>query len=147
MIQSGWDDDRLVLEVAAELAHKEGAVIVAESPDRFIRSIDFHTKTNPGALPTVAEYEKLMEVVGDVTLATVLPPDAPWKKVRGYQSRRGQIAKGSKPGRPKKTRYKRRDESEISRAREMKGEHSIGKIAKAVGRAKSTVQYWLSPEK
>jgi len=57
------------------------------------------------------------------------------------------LTKGSKPGRPRKRHYKKRKASEVFRAREMKSQYSYHEIAKAMGRAKSTVQYWLRPQK
>jgi DNA invertase Pin-like site-specific DNA recombinase len=101
-VESGWQREHLSLQGAAEMALEVGAVVVAESADRFLRSEKFDTKKNPSILPTVAEYEKLKKIVGVATLATIAPPDNPWKANRGLQTKRGQTAKDNKGGRPLK---------------------------------------------
>lgn len=103
-VVSGWDEDRETLRVAARKARKAGAVLLAESTDRLIRSKAFHTKRNPGAQPTVQEFEELLRATQGVPLATILHPDTPWREVRAWQAKRGQHAKGRKGGRPSKKR-------------------------------------------
>jgi hypothetical protein len=102
-VASGWKwDCRPGLRAAIRRAKKEGAIIVAESTDRFIRSKAFHTKNNPGAQPTQDEFLMLQRKADGVQLATILPPDTPWREVRGHQSRRGQNGKQRRGGRPRK---------------------------------------------
>jgi DNA invertase Pin-like site-specific DNA recombinase len=98
-VASGWNADRPGLMAALEKAREVGAIVVARSTDRFIRSIDY-TPENPQLQPTVEEYEKLRLATNGVTLATILPPDTPWQEIRGQQSKRGQEAKGQRGGRP-----------------------------------------------
>lgn len=105
---SGWEIDRERLKAAARRARKTGTVVVAESTDRFIRSKNYHSKKNPSARPTVAEFEALKQATRGIVLATIQPPDADWKKVRGCQSKRGQSAKGQRGGRPGKPGHKKR---------------------------------------
>jgi hypothetical protein len=102
-IASGWQwEDRPGLRNAIQLAKKGGAIVVAESTDRFIRSEAFHTKNNPGAQPTQDEFRRLQRIADGVPLATILHPDTPWAEVRGHQSRRGQHGKQRRGGRPRK---------------------------------------------
>ena len=151
MVQSGMDDDRLKLEVVAEMAREVGAVILTESPDRYIRSIDFNTKTNPDALPTVGEYEKLIALVGDVKLATILHPDTPWKEIRSHQTKRGQEAKGKSGGHPVKAKYTTYTQEEKNRVRALRRKGlSYGKIKEIMddnsdGKVfpKSTIIAWI----
>lgn len=79
--------DRWGLRYAAEWARKLGAVLVAESTDRLIRNALWTTE-NPDAWPTEDEFEDLFLITKGVPLATLLPPDMPWKEVRAHQSNR-----------------------------------------------------------
>ena len=80
---SGWSYDKIELEKATIIADEYDAIVVlAESSDRFVRSKFYHSYKNPNVLPTVREYEVLKRETGGVTLATIVPPDRPWKKVR-----------------------------------------------------------------
>jgi DNA invertase Pin-like site-specific DNA recombinase len=121
-VVSGWDSDRPVLAAAIEKAKESGAILLAESADRFIRSKDFHTRKNPGALPSVAEFEELKRITAGVVLCTLLPPDTPWRQVRGHQSRRGQRAKARKGGRPPERKWGERRLARIDLARKMRDE-------------------------
>jgi hypothetical protein len=102
-VASGWVwDERTGFRKAIQLAQRIGATVVAESTDRLIRSKAFHSKSNPGAQPTQDEFLMLQRKADGVQLATILHPDTPWREVRGVQSRRGQIAKKRRGGRPRK---------------------------------------------
>ena len=81
-------------------APRYGAIIVAESTDRYLRHHDYHADTT--LLPTVGQFEDLKARAQGVTLATVLPPDATKAEVSSHQKKRGQRAKGNKGGRPAK---------------------------------------------
>ncbi|MHC4115514.1 MAG: recombinase family protein [Planctomycetota bacterium] len=128
---------------------KEGkhAVILATSTDRFLRNIDFHTKDNPDVLPTEAEFEKLKKLTRCAPLASLLHPDRSWKKVRGYQSKWGQQAKGNKGGRS----VEKRPGWTISRQKKklpcvrrlLKKGMSVTQISKRVHVARSTVSDWI----
>ncbi|MBL7186678.1 MAG: recombinase family protein [Phycisphaerae bacterium] len=135
-------------EAAADLAIPQGAVLLAESTDRFIRSVYFNTKENPSVQPTDAEYQDLRNATKGVILATVLHPDTHWKEVRSYQTKRGQQTKGNKGGRLKKKPrpgYKKERRLEqlphVLRLRS-KGA-SWGDISALTGVAKGTAADWV----
>ncbi|MHC4122478.1 MAG: recombinase family protein [Planctomycetota bacterium] len=100
-VASGWKGDRKRLIAAARTAKMCGAVLVAESACRFIRNENYHSINRPYVLPTVSEYEALIDATKGVTLVTIMPPDTPWKKVKGYHAKRGQRSKNMFGGRPK----------------------------------------------
>lgn len=92
--------NRTILEQAIEEARRLGAMLVAPSRDRFIRSRSFgRGQTAKGEPPCVHEYEQLIHMAEGVLLATLLPPDEP---SRSRRIKRGQDAKGRKGGRPRK---------------------------------------------
>ena len=109
-VASGWRNDRTILEKAALMARDYNAVLVAESSCRFLRNRSYHSSDSPEALPNNREYYNLIKDTLDVTLATILPPNWPWKRVRTYQTKRGQRSKRKFGGRPKKSSpgYKKR---------------------------------------
>jgi DNA invertase Pin-like site-specific DNA recombinase len=152
-VSSGWvlNDERWALVNAVKQAKKyrgqKEVVIVTTSSDRFLRNIDFHTKDNPGVLPTEAEFEKFNKLTCGVSCLTYLHPDMPWKKVRSYQSKWGQRIKGNKGGRPKKNKpgYKKQRRLE-KRPRVLRLHNkgmSLGGIAAETGIPKSTVGFWI----
>jgi hypothetical protein len=88
-VGSGWSACLDQLTAAAEFAASQGAVLVAESACRFLRSILFkHDATDP-IQPHTHEWEKLRTKTNGVTLATLLHPDMHWREVRGHQRKRG----------------------------------------------------------
>jgi DNA invertase Pin-like site-specific DNA recombinase len=95
-------------------------------------------------MPSVAEWQDLMEVTQGVTLATVEHPD---HNSHGRHIKLGQQAKG-KGGRPAKTQpgaKKQRREELMPRVLRMhKQGNSFGEIARKLGIAKSTIARWLS---
>ncbi len=99
---SGWQEERDGLLLAAKIAQKNKAVVVAESPTRLIRSRDFNSKTNWKVQPTVAEYRRLQRDTRGVKLATLVNPDATPEEIRSHETRRGKNAKGNPGGRPRK---------------------------------------------
>lgn len=155
-VSSGWIFDpekRYGLTNAIEKLKElndDKTVIVAASTDRFLRNKNFHTKRHMDILPTVSDFEQLKKLTGDIPLLTLLHPDMPPRKVRGYQILWGQKAKGNKGGRPKgdkpvnKPGYKKniwREKSPRVLQLHKKGV-SIRKISKLIGVAKSTVYGW-----
>lgn len=148
-ISSGWvlNGDRERLVIAARKARKYGAVILAPSTDRFLRSRSFNTQTNPDVLPTEGEFEELKKLTCGVPLVTLLHPDMPPMEVRGYQTRWGQKAKGNKGGRPKinKPGYKkqRRLEKLLRVLRLHNRGATLGDIMALTDTPKSTVRYWI----
>lgn len=120
--RSGRELDRGRLRAAIEVARERGAIVVAESTDRFIRSVDYDPQTCPWAWPTEFDFGLLAELAKGVTLATALHPNTPWREVRGHQSRRGQAGKDQKGGRPRITRagdLKRRRQRWFDAVREL----------------------------
>ncbi len=151
-ICSGWvlNDDRFALVYAVKKAKKHKAkittVLVASSSDRFLRNKYFTTK-KPDILPTEAEFEELKKLTCDVPLVTLLDPDMPPNKVRGYQSKWGQQAKGNRGGRPKKNKpgYKKQIRLEkLPRVLRMHNKNiSLGDISAVTDIPKPTVWYWI----
>lgn len=147
---SGWvtDHHRGALRQAVCKARKfKHAVILAASADRFLRSRDFHTKDNPDALPTKAEFEKLKKLICGVPLLTGIHPDMPWRKVRSYYTKWGQRTKGNKGGRPVEKRsgwtIKRR-EKKLPRVRKLlKRGKNVTEIAGKLQIPRSTVDDWV----
>ncbi len=149
-IASGWelDDgmDRPTLAAAIATAKKIGAVLVVESTDRLIRSVEY-SKKNQDVLPTVAEFDKLMRLADGVTLATLLHPDTSPGDVRSHQIKRGQRAKGHKGGRPRITKpgeKKRRREEMLPMVLHL---HRVGEsrreIAEWTGLPVMTISDWI----
>lgn len=147
-VGSGWRmDDRSVLTHALDVAREHGAILLVESTCRLIRSTDFHNSQNPGAVPTKAEFEFLRELAGNVPLATVLRPDTPWEYVRSHQTRRGQVAKDAKGGRPRAVRAgdkkRRRQELQV-RVRRLYGRGlSLADLPSFFDVPRSTLHDWL----
>jgi hypothetical protein len=96
----GWDGRWLVR--AAAKAMKHGAKLVAESTNRFVRSLEYHSKKNPDAQASEEDLYALRCWTTGVTLVTLLDPDATAAEERSYQTIRGQRAKDRKGGRPAK---------------------------------------------
>lgn len=94
------------LRQAAELARQHGAVLLAESVDRFIRHPGFNPKTCSNLQPRERELEELQACTEGMILATLLPPEATPEEIRSFQRRRGQTAKGRKGGRPLKAEHR-----------------------------------------
>ena len=144
---SGWADYRTMLQLAVLEADRAGAVVVAESVDRFIRHPEFNPKTNPEVLPTVFDFERLMADAANVKLATLHHSDTPWKVVRGFQSKRGQAGSGHRGGRPIRGgpgSKKRRRESKMPEAlKHREAGMSYRKIGQQLNVAWSTIRDWI----
>jgi len=92
---------RFKLERAVLLAKEHGAIVVAESLDRFRRTFVYQWKKGEFQPPLTAyEMNRLMEEADGVPLATLTHPDATPSKVRRDQTKRGQAGKGHFGGRP-----------------------------------------------
>jgi hypothetical protein len=153
-VSSGWilNEDRWALAKAVKKARRyirkgKPVVIISTSSDRFLRSRDFNTKTNPDVLPTEAEFEKLKKLTRNVPLGTLLHPDMPPRKVRSYQTKWGQKGKGNSGGRPKinKPGYKKKRRiQKLPRVlRLRKKGASWGKINALTGIPKTTAADWV----
>jgi len=145
-IVTGSSDDRRTLERAILEADRLGAVLVAESADRFLRHPEFHPIHHPDLLPTVFDFERLMADVGNVQLATFHHPDMPWRAVRSEQTKRGQQGSGNRGGRPGRGPgwTKRRRELKMSEVLRLRGlGRSYREISDEVGIWWSTVRNWI----
>lgn len=141
----GWDCDRRELEEACRVAKEHGAIVLAETTDRFVRPRSYHSEKNPDAQPTPNNIDDLRISAQGVTLATHLHPDAPPAEVRAYQTRRGQRTKGRKGGRPKSRPGYKKEERMINllKVRWMTiAGMSVREIAKCLGKHTTQIQRW-----
>lgn len=149
-IGSGAGSDRTALEVAIELARENEAVVLAESTDRFLRAADY-SKKNQHRTASVSEFEQLAELADGVTLATMIDPDMTPGEVRGYQTKRGQHASGTKGGRPRKIRpgYKKARRLEKQpEVLKLRGQgRTLKQISEITGVPVRTVCYWIMRKK
>lgn len=138
----GWDPGWLYR--ALKIARATGAVLVAETTSRFIRSGYFHSSRLPNAQATQADLDYLRFLTDGVALATVLHPDASPEEEMGYHRKRGQRATGNVGGRPerKKNRRKRLTPPVIDLRQQGK---SLAQIAKELDVPRSTIQRWVAP--
>jgi DNA invertase Pin-like site-specific DNA recombinase len=106
-VASGDAEDRITLELAALKAKELGAVLVAESTNRFVRSFCYKREDilreveKPRRIaisPNVMDFERFLDLVHGAKLATLWHPDLSEKEIRKLQSKRGQ--KGHRGGRP-----------------------------------------------
>lgn len=146
-VASGWSNDRKQLVMAAKKAKSHRAILLAESTCRFIRSRNYHPFLNSDILPTISEYESLVKATKGVKLATIMPPNTPWKKVKAYHTKRGQRSKNRRGGRPviKNSGYKK--QCRLDNLKPVLRLHSkslsLGNISKKTGIPKSTVADWI----
>lgn len=146
-IATGSSDDRTTLELAILEAERLGAILVAESANRFIRHPEFHPQTNPDRLPSVFDFERLMVMAGNVKLATLHHPDTHWKAVLGFQSKRGQQGSGNYGGRPSRrgpgwAKARRLKLLPVALARRKKG-RSYRRIGRELEIHWSTIRDWI----
>lgn len=135
------------LRKAARLAVKHQAMIVATEVNRFLRSprIGDQWDVEPARL----DYRRLEKLTRSVPLVSLLDPDAPREVAHRTQIARGQNGKqGGRPPKPAPRRaafYRdRADEATIATVFRMRADgRSIGEVAKALGRSRSTVQGWV----
>ena len=140
---SGQDLDELAVLIAYSKAH--GAVIVAETLDRYVRH-PLYTKRHQNLQATLEQMQELARMAGDVMLFTHLDPDATPKQVRSYQIERGHRIKGQKGGgdrSPGWTIRRRKDKKPIARKMLKQGK-SYGQIGKALGVHRRTVWGWFN---
>lgn len=86
-IGSGFEPYWLVR--AARLAREHGAILLAETPNRFIRHRGYHSVRWFDAQARECELEELACVTEGVTLATLMQPDATAGEERSYATKRG----------------------------------------------------------
>jgi len=131
---------RRSLECLSAIAKEYGAVIVAETADRFIRGKDFDPKTNPSALPT---EEELIEFTSKYNCAfvSVIHPDTTYKEIKSYQSK---VEKGM-PAKHHTGWRKERREKYLERVLQLRRKDmSYGAIAERLNLTKRLVQFWCS---
>ena len=85
------------LQHAAKIAKAHEAVLIAESPNRFVRSDHYHSVTNPTAQASALELEQLKMWTRGVPMYTVLHPDATFEQERSYETRRGPCDNRQRP--------------------------------------------------
>jgi hypothetical protein len=117
-VGSGIDPDWLAWP--AWFAKGNQAKLFAETTDRFIRHLRYHSKTNPDAQARDPDLQDLQLCTQGVTLVTDLHPDASPREARSYHRKRGQKFKGNHGGRPPKRRWKKRRQAWLQLAREMR---------------------------
>ena len=142
---SGWKPHWLV--GVYRKAREKGASVLAESTDRLIRNELYNSQTQPEFQASEQNLQLLPELFEKVGLFTCLDPMASPSEVRSFQTKRGQLAKGSKGGRPRKAcpgykKEQRLKQMPIALQLRQAG-YSIGEIAKKLGRPKATIQCWL----
>ena len=141
---------RWKLVAAASEANRQGAILVIETIDRLIRNLFFHPSQCPNVIPTIDEFAELRRQIGIVTIATIVPLDAPRfgeKGIRSFEIKRGQSQKQRRGGRPIKFRpgkkkQRRLETFPLAVSKRVEG-LSIRKIATELGIPKSTIARWL----
>jgi hypothetical protein len=147
----GWEHvgskrGRHEFERAVFLAKQHGAVIVAESVNRFRRPFDPDYKGRKQELPlSLFDLKRLMVEAEGVPLVTIVPPDTSPSEVRSYQTRRGQAGKDCFGGRPQKRFPKKATRLELTPAaiQLWNAGFSYRKIGQKLGVHFSTVRDWL----
>lgn len=89
LIGSGEDPYWLMRPAAAAL--ERGAILLAETPNRFIRHPGYHSIRWFNAQARECDLEELAWVTQGVTLATLVPPDASASEERSYATKRGKL--------------------------------------------------------
>jgi len=156
-IGKGFDRrGKSILYKALAHAQRIGGLVVAESPDRFLRHRDFDVNTAPDKLPSATQWDDLRMEADGVILATLTRPDLPASEVRSHQRKRGQKAKLKWGGRPKKPRclpkkppcppgdmkLRRSEQLPLVLELDRQGD-SLSEIAHFTGVPRGTVYEWL----
>lgn len=144
---SGWVESNWLWRARC-LAKRHDAIILAESTDRFVRHHGYRSNrpTRVNLQATDMDLQDLAYTTRGTVLMTYLHPDTSPKDVRSHQRKRGQWAKENPGGRPAKVRYLpnyRTDHQARALAWKMfEKDASYGEIKAAVGRERSSLQYW-----
>lgn len=146
MIQTSGQCPEWLYQAACD-GLRTGAILLAETTDRFIRNSSYHSQKRPHLQPTESELVDLEIATEGVQLMTVVHPDAPLSKCRRFQMKRGQEASGAKGGRKKAKQpgYKKllREQNLPKALEQYHLGKSYGQIAKSIGVAKQTVYDWI----
>jgi len=143
-------DARRVLKKAAAMAKQHGGFVLAESTSRFVRSAKFNPSTNRDAVPSIGEFEDLKRDVSGVLLVTVHDADLSPEVEHALETKRGMMPLDKRGGRPQRRHYKGKVErlKDVPKAIEYwKDYMSLGDIAKALSRKKSTIQSWAENDR
>lgn len=94
-VGSGWFPDEPPEQLcnAIEFATANKAILLAESPDRFARHRDYHSKKRSQLQVNIFDLQRFQRMAGNVTLMTLTDPDATLSPVRSVQTKRGQHEK------------------------------------------------------
>lgn len=154
VLHTGHGTDPGWLAPAANLARLRGAMLLAESTDRFIRTPDYHSVDCPDAQAGEGDLARLAAVTEGCRLMTMLDPDAPPTKVRSYQRQRGQERKARRGGRGNRAAgtaaclpgaMKRRRKTWLRHVLSMhRAGASLGEISRGTGISKMTCHNWIS---
>jgi DNA invertase Pin-like site-specific DNA recombinase len=128
-----WKSGRPELVKATKLARENDAVLVALNTSRFVRNRHYWRN---GALPTVDDFERLIDLVGNVGLATILPPEQ-------YEDRRADTIQG-KQAKDRSPGYKKRRRRRLRREVLELFQNDLGnrEIGRRLDVAESTVRRW-----
>lgn len=142
---------RQALEAARQLqAQNPDAVvaIVSDTRNRFVRGALYNGRASTDE-PSPGQWARLRRMAHGVTLATMLPPNATFSKVREHEVHIATRA-GKRVGRPPKPpvvhKKGRREEllTEIRGIHDL-GETSLRQLARRYDVPKSTICRWLKP--
>ena len=138
------------IEAARRLqAENPGATVavVTDTRNRFLRGKFYNGRASTDP-PTPRQWAELKKLADGITLATVLPPDATFGKVRGHETLIARNA-GKRVGRPPKrptVQKKKRREELLPKARRLRDRDlSVRQIAGRLGVPISTIGRWLKP--
>lgn len=99
VVCSGWKPEEYIPSIVQKAKECNG-VIVAETIDRLMRPMDYHSVTNPEAFLNDWMLGKLEKLLDGVPTFTLQNPNATPGENRSQQTKRGQKEKGNKGGRP-----------------------------------------------
>lgn len=99
IVCSGWQPEIYIPPIVQKAKECNG-IIVAETIDRLMRPMDYHSVTNPGAFLNDWMLGKLENLLDGIPTFTLQNPNASPGENRGTQIKRGQKEKGRKGGRP-----------------------------------------------
>ncbi len=154
VLHTGHGADPGWLAPAANPARLRGALLLAESTDRFIRSPDYHSADSPDAQAGEEDLARLAAVTRGCRLMTLLDPGAPPTEVRSYQRQRGQERKARRGGRGNRAvgaaacspgATKRRRKTWLRHVLSMyRAGASYGEVSRGTGISKMTCHNWVS---
>ncbi|WP_145350070.1 helix-turn-helix domain-containing protein [Roseimaritima multifibrata] len=146
-IGSGVDLSSLRSSVA--LAKHHDAVLLAVTPNRFVRQPGFGARTCQHVQADEDTLAGLMHIADGVTLVTHLEPRASAKEENRHLSQIGQAAKGGSGGRPRKSKPGSKKRERLEAEPKVRWMRLAGmgnrQIARVLGKPESTVRRWGAP--